>query len=136
MSQGDDFKDIFKDGFLSDAALSKAEEIASGLRGLSTTKMRQYFDDLKGLRRIIESGATAAQIKVKLHLIKSRAHYDIKRIVKKQEKAMSELKDLLVAGIDIILKSSDVLQSTKDFSTFFENLYGYFYAQATKKEEE
>ncbi|MEO0166853.1 MAG: type III-A CRISPR-associated protein Csm2 [candidate division WOR-3 bacterium] len=136
MSQGDDFKNIFKAGFLNDVTLNKAEEIARLLKGLSTTKMRQYFDDLKGLKRIIESGATAAQIKVKLHLIKSRAHYDIKRIGKKQEEAMSKLKDLLVAGIDIILKSSDVLQSTKDFSTFFENLYGYFYAQAPKKEEE
>lgn len=132
----EEFKKNIEKGFLSDDVLGKAMEIADLLKGLSLTKMRQYFDDLKGLGRIIDSGASTEQIKVKLHLIRSRAHYDTQRIRKKEKEAMLALKDLLIAGIDDILKSNDVCQHTKEFTIFFENLYGYFYASRPQREEE
>jgi CRISPR/Cas system CSM-associated protein Csm2 small subunit len=119
--------------FLDDEIMKRAEDIGKELKGVTTTKMRQYFDDIKGLRRIIDSGAEPDQIRVKLQLILSRIHYDAKR-----DKKLSNLKDFLCSLINKALKSTELLQATKECSIFFENFYGYFYfyAEKPKREEE
>jgi CRISPR type III-A-associated protein Csm2 len=130
MTALEEFKTEIKNkDFLSDDIMNKAEKLGEELRGISTTKMRQYFDDIKGLQRIIESNPKPEQIKVKLQLIKSRIHYDLGR-----KKVSPALKDFLVACIDKVQKSNNanLNKTAKDFTVFFENFYGYFYYKAQK----
>lgn len=135
----EEFKEkITQKEFLDDEIMNMAEKLGKEFKGITTTKMRQYFEDIKGLRRIIESKATPAQIKTKLQLILSRIHYDTKRAKTTQRQVMTNLKDFIASAISKVLKSNNVLQEATNFSIFFENFYGYFYfyAEKTEKEEE
>lgn len=138
MSTLEQFKSkIAHKGFLDDEIMNMAEKLGEEFKGITTTKMRQYFEDIKGLRRIIESGARPEQIKTKLQLTLSRIHYDTKRATKKKQlQSMTNLKDFISSAISKVLKSNNVLQEATDFSIFFENFYGYFYFYAEKQKGE
>ncbi len=121
---------------LDDDMMAKAEKLGQELGGVTTSKMRQYFDDIKGLRRMVESRASAQQVKVKLRLVQSRLAYDVGRASKKQRPDMEKLKRFLDAGISRVLNSNDACQAVKDFAVFFECVYGYFYSNAKPENEE
>jgi CRISPR type III-A-associated protein Csm2 len=120
-------RQIENKGFLDDDVMRQAEDIGKELAGVTTSKMRQYFDDVKGMRRMIESGAKPEQIKVKLQLMRSRLYYDAGR-----DKKVETLKAFLVSAIDEICRSDKFLQRTTDFAVIFEGIYGYFYANSRK----
>lgn len=121
---------ISSKGFLEEEILKMAEKLGEEMKRISTSKMRQYFDEIKGLRRMIESGsASSEQIIVKLHLIRSRIYYDSKR-----DGTLQPLKEFLNKSIDKIFNEENILGATQSFSYFFENLYGYFYFYSERTE--
>ncbi|MEO0082538.1 MAG: type III-A CRISPR-associated protein Csm2 [candidate division WOR-3 bacterium] len=122
--------------FLDNDILAEAEKLGRELCGVTTSKMRQYFDDIKGLRRMLESGATEQQAKVKLRLVLSRLAYDVQRAGRSQRPHMEKLESFLKACITRVLDGRDVAQAVKDFAVFFECVYGYFYAGSRPSNEE
>lgn len=123
--------------FIDDDVMKIAEGIGEELSGITDTKMRQYFDDIKGLRRKIKSGLTDQQLKVQLRLIQSRITYDVGRETKQEKKTnMQNLKKLIDVSVDKIMGSGNIETLTNNFITFFETMFGYFYwARKTKSKE-
>lgn len=111
--------------FIEDANIGKAKEIASDLAKdkLSVTKVRQYFEDIKGLKRKIDSNINDLELKVQIRLIKSRAAYDEGR----EKEKFRKFRSLLDECLEKVLKSNSIRQETKEFIVFFETVYGYFY---------
>ena len=108
----------------------RAEDIGQELSGITKSKMRQYFDDIKGLRRKIDSGLGSQQIKVQLRLILSRIAYDSGRAGKKDIDSYNQLKAFLADCINKIIGSKNIKEATDEFITFIETVYGYFYFYA------
>ncbi|OYD13894.1 type III-A CRISPR-associated protein Csm2 [candidate division WOR-3 bacterium JGI_Cruoil_03_44_89] len=135
MSAIQEFKNLIAGKtFVDDEVMRKAEDIGRELMGVTTTKMRQYFDDIKGLRRKIESDLSPQQIKVQLRLILSRVAYDTGRVKGKKDKTdynnFCLLESFLKACIDKVIKSENIEKMTNEFITFIEAMYGYFYFHA------
>lgn len=116
--------------FLDDIIMNMAEKIGEELSEITVSKMRQYFDDIKGLRRKIKSGLSAQQVKVQLSLIKSRLAYDVGRASVGDKKSWKNFKGFIDKCIEKIFNSQDVIKVTNEFITFFESVYGYFYCKA------
>ncbi len=105
------------------------ENEVTRIKGLTPTKVRQYFDDVKGLKRKVEAGLTEKQIKIQLQLILSRAIYDTGRAIERKNKEEEEGFKNIRANIERALKAEnqDITQSVKELATFFETIYGRFY---------
>ena len=128
MSAIQEFKNLIAGKtFVDDEVMRKAEDIGRELMGVTTTKMRQYFDDIKGLRRKIESDLSPQQIKVQLRLILSRVAYDVGR-----KKISPLLESFLKDCVDKVIRSGNerIKETTDEFVTFIEAMYGYFYFYA------
>jgi CRISPR type III-A-associated protein Csm2 len=111
------------------------ENEVTRIKGLTTTKVRQYFDDVKGLKRKVEAGLTEEQIKVQLQLILSRVIYDTARAKKEEEKDFENFKEFIRSNVKLILetKNQDIKHSVKELATFFETIYGRFYYEKKKE---
>ncbi len=111
------------------------ENEVTRIKGLTPTKVRQYFDDVKGLKRKVEAGLTEKQIKIQLQLILSRAIYDTGRAIERKNKEEEEGFKNIRANIERALKADnqDITQSVKELATFFETIYGRFYYEKKKE---
>ncbi|HLI45593.1 MAG TPA: type III-A CRISPR-associated protein Csm2 [Geobacterales bacterium] len=111
------------------------ENEVTRIKGLTPTKVRQYFDDVKGLKRKVEAGLTEKQIKIQLQLILSRAIYDTGRAIERKNKEEEEGFKNIRANIERALKAEnqDITQSVKELATFFETIYGRFYYEKKKE---
>lgn len=116
--------------FFDDEIMGMAKDIGENLARITPTKMRQYFDDIKGLRRRMKSGLTEQQVKVQLRLIQSRIAYDVGRASKKDKENWKNFERFLNASINKVMNSSNIEETTDDFITFIEAVYGYFYCKA------
>ncbi|RLB08559.1 MAG: type III-A CRISPR-associated protein Csm2 [Deltaproteobacteria bacterium] len=112
--------------FTDDSIMDLAPAVADEISEIATTKLRQYFDEIKGLARMAEAGLSDKQIKVKLRLIESRAKYDLGRASKRDRAAFQKLNDFLTTSFDHV-RSGKVEERIKQFALFFECVYGYFY---------
>ncbi len=133
MSAIQEFKSLITTrNFADDEVMKKAEDIGEELSDITKTKMRQYFDDIKGLRRKIKSGLSAQQIKVQLRLILSRVAYDTGRVSRKDVENYEKLKGFLSGCINKVIEDKNIEEATDGFITFIEAIYGYFYFHAKK----
>lgn len=131
MSAIQEFKNLIAGkSFADDEVMKKAEDIGKELSGVTKTKMRQYFDDIKGLRRKIKSGLSPQQIKVQLRLILSRVAYDTGRASRNDVKHYEGLKNFLAPCVGKVIRSDQTEKTADEFITFMEAVYGYFYFYA------
>ncbi|GFP27976.1 type III-A CRISPR-associated protein Csm2 [Candidatus Hakubella thermalkaliphila] len=113
---------IKKRGFLDNEVLKDSEMFANNFKTISNSKMRQYFDVVKNIGNLIEMNPKVESIIVKLHILRSKIYYDAKR-----DQKIEVFRYFISKVIDFLNEGRD-LSKVKDFTIYFENLYGYFYA--------
>ncbi len=119
--------------FIDDEVMDLAPNVANDLQLVKRTKLRQYFDEIKGLARMADANLSPTKIKVKLRLIASRIKYDSERCSGGDEKrAFQNLEVFIEAGVNYVIKKrrEDITEAVKEFAVFFECVYGYHYAKA------
>lgn len=111
---------------------SKAKDIAASFKGISQTRLRRFFDEVKSISRRPDLEKNFEKEKAYIMLLKSRVSYMIGRAGSdsRDEKAgLINLKEFFDTG----LKQVDSAESYLVFVTLFEAVYGFFYETSRKK---
>lgn len=111
---------------------SKAKDIAASFKGISQTRLRRFFDEVKSISRRPDLEKNFEKEKAYIMLLKSRVSYMIGRAGtdSRDEKAgLINLKKFFDTG----LKQVDSADSYLVFVTLFEAVYGFFYETSRKK---
>lgn len=107
----------------------KAKEIASTFEGISSTRMRRFFDSVKVISRKPDFESRFDEIALpEIKLLKSKCAYMVGRIDGDEKKKLRNLKEFISNGIDQV-------NCAKDYQVFvsvFEAVYGFFYETAKK----
>ena len=94
---------------------------------ISETKFRKFFDDVKRVQRKLDAGISFAELKPQILLMKSKAAYETARGIPEK------FRDFFVGCIDNVLRGDE--KTYKNFVTFFEAVYAYFYYHSKSKGE-
>lgn len=108
-----------------------AKAIADSLLGISQTRLRRFFDEVKSIARHPGFKTDFAKEEASIALLKSKIAYMIGRASNdRDEKAsLNNLKRFF----DIGLNQVDSAASYLVFVTLFEAVYGFFYEKSRKK---
>lgn len=107
----------------------KAKEIATTFSGISSTRMRRFFDSVKVISRKPDfksrfEDASLPEIK----LLKSKCAYMVGRADGKEREKLKNLKEFISNGVDQVTCAEDY----QVFVSVFEAVYGFFYETAKK----
>ncbi len=125
------FKELIRTkSFTDDEVLEQAQalgkELASyrpkGEKGDSKTQVRKFYNLIRVANNTEESTA-----KIKLRLLQAQIAYAVAR-----ETLSRDFKSFFDAALEQILKSGDVKERLKEFASFFEAFYAYFYFYSPK----
>lgn len=104
-----------------------AQDIAKSLSGISKTRLRRFFDEVKKLSNNPCLDTNFEKEEASIMLLKSKISYMIGRTNNRKEKnALNNLK----AFFDIGLKQVHDAAAYHVFVTLFEAVYGFFYEEA------
>ena len=120
--------------FLDDAVLAQCETLADDFNGVENSQVRKYFNDIKVLKRMIESGeADWNFIKIRLRLFLAQLAYAEKR---SGSSVTSRFRRFFKVCLTKILQDNsqeDNFQSVVRFAAFLEMVYAYYYAKPGRK---
>lgn len=102
----------------------QAKAIATTFSGISSTRMRRFFDSVKVISRKpdFESRFDEASLP-EIRLLKSKCAYMVGRADGKEREKLKNLKEFISNGVDQV-------KCAKDYQVFvsvFEAVYGFFY---------
>jgi CRISPR type III-A-associated protein Csm2 len=105
-----------------------ADLLYDNKKGVTSTQLRNFFNEVKALQSRIEAGGFTAN-EAMIGLLKSKAAYAYARAEKKRKQGFDYLKSMIEQGVDLIFKSNDPKKSEEafyDFALFFEAVMGFF----------
>ena len=112
--------------FLNDEITSQAEVQADQFKDMVNSQARKYFNDIKTLKRVVETGETDWDaVKVRLRLFLAQLAYAEKR---PGSPVKPDFKRFFDVCIQKIIDENE-LKSVISFSVFLEMVYGYYYAK-------
>lgn len=108
-----------------------ARAIAESFLGISQTRLRRFFDEVKSIARHPGFRSDFAREEASIMLLKSKISYMIGRASNDRDERASL--NNLKRFFDIGLKQVDSADSYLVFVTLFEAVYGFFYEKSRKK---
>lgn len=108
----------------------QAKAIATTFSGISSTRMRRFFDSVKVISRKpdFESRFYEASLPA-IKLLKSKCAYMVGRTDGKERNDLKNLKEFISNGVDQVTCAKDY----QVFVSVFEAVYGFFYETAKKE---
>ncbi len=103
-----------------------AEKIAESLSGITSTRLRRFFDEVKSISRRPDFKTDFDKELAYIMLLKSKISYMIGRARqegKREQAGLQNLKSFFMIGLEQVKDAESYLV----FVTLFEAVYGFFY---------
>lgn len=112
--------------FLDDQVLAESERLADEFREVRNSQARKYFNDIKVLKRMVESEEVDWDfIKIRLRLFLAQLAYAEKRPGAPVKPAFRRFFEVCLRKVI----QDDDPQGVVQFATFLEAVYAYYYAK-------
>ena len=112
--------------FLDDIVLAQCETLADDFQGVKNSQARKYFNDIKVLKRMVESGeADWNSIKIRLSLFLAQLAYAEKR---RDSSVNPSFRKFFKVCLTKVIQENDS-QGVIRFAAFLEMVYAYYYAK-------